>query len=243
MSFNKSPTILYDEGYCVAFGGFWNGDIILRQLIEDDKKKNKNIKINIIKTWELSPVTKIIIDKTETFAICCNSEGIVFIYIIDQNDKLFWNLHKIVNEGQGEITSVALNENLNIFIICFKNGFCMVYTLPNCKLINSFRIEENDLNSNTNINKDNSDMNKENITTTPSSNRIYSPDITIISQSPLPCFIFHIKERKSLCIYSINSHFQKEFYLGYEIVENGIKKYTDFFLEIIYLSIIFIKMQ
>ena len=229
MSFNKSPTILYDEGYCIAFGGFWNGDIILRQLIEDDKKKNKSIKINIIKTWELSPITKIIIDKTETFAICCNSEGTVFIFIIDQNDKLFWNLHKTINEGQGEISSVALNENLNIFIICFKNGFCMVYTLPNCKLFNSFRIEENDLNSNTNIYKDNSDMNKENIISIPSSNKIYSPDITIISQSPLPSFIFHIKERKSLCIYSINSHFQKEFYLGYEIVENGIKKYTDFF--------------
>ena len=34
--------------------------------------------------------------------------------------------------------SMEINENLGIFIVCFKNGYCMVYTLPKCKLINSF---------------------------------------------------------------------------------------------------------
>ena len=189
------------------------------------------MKINIIKTCEISPITKIIIDKTETIVICYNSEGTVFVYIIDQNEKLIWHLHKSINEGQGKITSLALNENLNIFIICYKNGYCMVYTLPDCKLFNSFIIEENDLNSNTSVNIGNNEINigkENNITPISSSNNVYSPDITIISQSPLPCFIFYIKKRKSLCIYSINAHFIKELILGYDIVENGIKKYTDF---------------
>ena len=233
MKFDESPSILYEEGFYIAFGGFWNGDIILRQLIDNktDTKKTKNRKINIIKTGELSPITKIIMDKSETFAICCNSIGTVFIYIIDQNDKLIWHLHHVINEGQGEISSIALNENLNIFILCFKNGYCMVYTLPNCKIFNSFRIEENDINNNTLMNKDNNDpeIGMESMTPTPTSNKIYVPDITIISQSPLPCYIFYIKERKSLLVYSINAHFLKEFVLGYEIVENGIKKYTDHF--------------
>jgi hypothetical protein len=233
MKYAQSPTVLYDEGFHVAFGGFWNGDIILKQLIDIkiDSKKNKSKKINIIKTGELSPITKIIMDKTETIVICCNADGIIFTYIIDQNDKLTWHLHKIINEGQGEISSIALNENLNIFIICFKNGYCMVYTFPNCKLFNSFRIEENDLNSNKLANKDNNDPNieNENSTPNPSSNEIYSPDITIISQSPLPCFVFYLKKRKSLCVYSINAHFLNEIILGYDIVENGIKKYTDNF--------------
>ena len=108
----------------------------------------------------------------------------------------------------------------------------MVHTLPNCKLFNSFKIEENDLNSNKIINKDNNESNIE-IETTPNSesNEIFSPDITFISQSPLPCFVFYIKKRKSLCVYSINSHYLNEFVLGYEIVENGIKKYTDHFFK------------
>ena len=228
MNFNDSPTILYEEGFYIAFGGFWNGDIIIKHLIESDAKKNKNKKIKIIRTWELSPITKIIMDKTETLVICCNLDGTVFIYIIDQNDKLIWHPHKVINEGQGEISSIALNENLNIFIVCYKNGYCMVYTLPNCKLFNSFTIEENDLNSNIILNKDNNDPDSEQETTPmPLINKTYSPDITFISNSPLPCYIFYIKERKSLCIYSINAHFLNEFILGYEIVRNGIKKFTD----------------
>ena len=243
MRFSESTTILYDEGFHIAFGGFWNGDIILRQLIENktDSKKSKNKKINIIKTNELSPITKILIDKTETIAICCNYEGTIYIYIIDQNDKLMWNLHKIINEGQGEICSMAISENLNIFITCYKNGYCMAYTLPGCKLFNSFRIEQADLvnnNNNTNklVNKDNNEPNSEGDTPTPSpsdenANEVYCPDITFISSSPLPCYVFYIKKRKSLCIYSINAQYLSEYYLGFEILENGIKKYTDHFFK------------
>ena len=235
MKFTESPNVLYDEGFHIALGGFWNGDIILRQLIEfkTDSKKCKNKKINIIKTNDLSPITKILIDKTDTIAICCNNDGIIYIYIIDQNDKLVWNFYKIINEGQGEICSMTINENLNIFIICYKNGFCMVYTLPNCKLFNSFRIEQADLYNKKIVNKDNNDPNIDedtiNTLNTSNTNEIYCPDLTFISSSPLPCYVFYIKKRKSLVIYSINAKFLNEYYLGYEIVENGIKKYTDHF--------------
>ena len=100
----------------------------------------------------------------------------------------------------------------------------MVYTLPNFKLINSFKIEENELNNN--INEENNDNNKDICKN--NSNNIYAPNIVFISNSPLPSFIFYIKERKSLCVYSINAHFLKEHKLGYEIVNNGIIKYTDY---------------
>ena len=221
MNSSESPTILYEEGFFLAFGGFWNGDIIIKNIIENknDIKKGKSKKINIIKTGILSPITKMIIDKTETIVICVNAEGTVFIYLIDRNDKFCWSLYKEINEGQGEISSIAISENLGIFIICFKNGYCMAYTLPNCKLYNSFRIEEDDFHNNLQ-NK----VNNESIPDSLSSSNIYSPDITFISESPLPCFIFYIKERKSLVVYSINAHFLKEAVLGYEIVENGIKK-------------------
>ena len=182
--------------------------------------------MNIIKTRELYPITKIIIDKTETFVICANSEGTVFIFIIDVKEKMVWNFHKKLNEGQGEIMSMEINENLGIFIVCFKNGYCMVYTLPKCKLINSFLIEENDLNNNLYNNDNNSDI--VNKTSLNSSNNIYSPNIVFISNSSLPCFIFYIKERKSICIYSINAQFLKEYKLEYELVNNGIIKYTDY---------------
>ena len=223
MKYTESPTLLFDEGFHIVFGGFWNGIIIVKQLIENfnDLKKLRNKKTIVVKTGENSPITKIIIDRTETYSICCNLEGTVFVYIIDPNDQLNWNLHKKINEGQGEISSIALNEVLSIFIVCFKNGYCMVYTFPNCNLINSFRIGEKDFNNNQLINQEN----KESITEMETN--IYYPDITFISSSPLPCYVFYIKKRKSLCVYSINAHFIKEAFLGYDITENGIKKYTD----------------
>ena len=219
---NLSSTILYKEGSFIALGGFWNGDILIEPLEDNQKVKMKNI--NIIKTGELSPITKIIIDKSETFAICTNLEGTIFVYIINKKESLIWNLHKKINEGQGDVSSFHINENLGIFIVCFKNGYNMVYTLPNCKLINSFIIEEKELNNNiTKEKKDNEiDLNQD------ISNNIYSPNIVFISNSPLPCFIFYIRERKSLCVYSINAHFLNEYKLGYEIVNNGIIKYTDY---------------
>jgi len=218
-----SETTLYQEGSIIALGGFWNGDIIIEKLDDNQKVKPKNI--NIVKTGELSPIKKIIIDKTETFAICVNLEGSIFFYLINAKNRLLWSLHKKINEGQGEVASMQVNENLGIFIVCFKNGYNMVYTLPNFKLINSFRIAENELNNN-NMNEENNDINKD--ISKSNSNNIYAPNIVFISNSPLPSFIFYIKERKSLCVYSINAHFLKEHKLGYEIVNNGIIKYTDY---------------
>ena len=219
-----AETTLYQEGSIIVLGGFWNGDIIIEKLDDNQKVKHKNI--NIVKTGELSPIKKIIIDKTETFAICVNLEGSIFIYIINIKERLIWNLHKKINEGQGEVASMQINENLGIFIVCFKNGYNMVYTLPNCKLINSFRIEENELNNN--MNEENNDNNNIDIPKYNSNNNIYAAYLVLISNSPLPSFIFYIKERKSLCVYSINAHFLKEYKLGYEIVNNGIIKYTDY---------------
>jgi hypothetical protein len=127
---------------------------------------------------------------------------------------------------------MEINENLGIFIICYKNGYCMVYTLPNCKIINSFLIESKELDNNINSkNKDNNsdvvneNQNDNNINDI---NAIYAPSLVFISNTPLPCFIFYIKERKSLCVYSINAHLLNEYKLGYEIANNGIIKYTDY---------------
>ena len=241
MKYNIAPTEIYNNGIFIALGGFWNGDIIIKQLIEkknEEKKKKVTKKINVIKTNEMSPIIKILIDKTETFVFCYNRDGTLFLYTIDPNEKINWNLHKTINEGQGEISTIAINENLNIFIIGYKKGFCMVYTLPNCKLFNSFRMEENDLYNNLIYNENNEDGNNDesgqtnniipNRACISSYNNILVPDIIIISQSPLPCFVFFIKERKSLCVYSINFHFLREVFLGYNIVPNGIKKYTDY---------------
>ena len=207
----QAPMIFYNEGKNVALGGYYNGNILVQNLDENIDEKKTKVKLTTVHpTNESSPIVKMAINNADNFVICGNTLGTIYIFIINQNNKSEWTLYKTLYDHQSEIISLAINENLNVFISCSKDGYCMVYTLPDCHLINSFRLTENSF---TNEVKDN--------------NIIYSPNVTIISHNPLPCIIFYIDIRQSLSLFSINGHFIKEEKLEYKICQNGIKKYTD----------------
>ena len=209
---SKGPIVFYNNGRNVSLGGYWNGNILVQNLEENEDKKIKVKKTSIHFTHENSPIIKMVIDKSDTFVICGNTLGTIYIFIINQNNKSEWTLYKKIKDHYSEITSLSINENLNMFISCSRDGYCMIYALPSCKLINSFRITDNLFNSNNNTdNRDN----------------IYYPNISIISNSPLPLIIFYIGSRNSLSVFSINGHFIKEEKIDFKINENGIKKFTD----------------
>ena len=41
----NNPTILYNKGYTFALGGFWNGNILIENILEENNKKDKNEKL------------------------------------------------------------------------------------------------------------------------------------------------------------------------------------------------------
>ena len=235
MDISQSPALIYDKGNYLMLGGFWNGDIFINKIEDNEKnKKNKAQKnYNIISTNKMSPITIMKMDESETFLICANKIGSIFIYLVNRENKLEWNLTKVIQDNQKEITSLDLNENLNIFITTDKEGYINLYTFPQCKLFNSYKINENQLPT-SNIPNDNSHNNstsvsrsESNINIITSQNDLYV-DTAIISQSPLPSLIFYIPSKKCLCVFSINFHFINAKY-GIELVPNGIKKYSDYF--------------
>ena len=233
LDMNQTPSIIYDKGNYIALGGFWNGQIIINKLDENEKnRKNKTQKIfNIISTNKLSPITNMKTDDNETFAICGNKIGCIFIYSFNKLNKIEWNLYKIIQDHQKEITSLDFNSNLNIFISCDKEGYNNLYTFPQCKLFNSYKLTESQLPTYYNSINDN---NSSSISRSESNTNIFSTqadiyaDIVIISHCPLPCIIFYIHAKKILCSFSINFHFMKAQY-NIDIVQNGIKKYSDYF--------------
>ena len=232
MDINQSPTIIYDKGNYIALGGFWNGQIIINRLEEIEKsKKSKNSKnINIISTKYLYPITNMKMDESESFVICSNKIGSIFIFAVYKENKIEWILCKTIQDTQKEITSMDLNENLNIFITCDKEGFINLYTFPKSKLFNSYKLNENQLLTNNNLNENNSfsiSNSGSNINLSLNPMDIYA-DLIIISHNPLPCFVLYIKLKKCLCVFSINFHFINAKY-GIELVPNGIKKYSDYF--------------
>ena len=199
------PSVFYNKGLCIALGGFWNGNILVENIIKDCKKdKNEKIETKIYSTNGKARITHIIIDPNEIFMLCGNNLGTIYIYIIDSKEKSKLHLYHTLYDHYSPICSLAFDEKLNIFITCSKDGFCNLYATPQYKLVNSFNLKNL-------INSENS---------------IYA-NISLISSAPLPCFIFYFKSRNSLCVCSINGHFIKEQKLYYEIKHNCIKKFTD----------------
>ena len=203
-----NASVIFGKGQYLALGGYYNGNIIIKHLDYKAKQKDFNKTLFIYSTIEISPIIHIIIDETETYAICGNQFGTVFIYLISPDKKYQWKLIKIINNHNCTITSMAVSENLNIFISCDITGKCMLYSLPRGKLFNSFILEPP-------LDDDEQKQNAlcKNI---------------IIFHAPLPCFIFYIKNMNCLCIYSINGKFLSKHKLDFEIINNGIVKYVDY---------------
>ena len=203
-----TPIILYNKGYCLALGGFWNGTILIENILyENNNKKEKieKIETKIYYTKDKNPITHIIIDENEIFMLCGNSIGTVYVYIIDKTEKNILHLYKILYDNYSPMCSLFYEDKLNIFLTSFKDGICNIYATPKYKLVNSFKLN--------NLVKD--------------ENSLFS-NISLISSSPLPCIIFYFKQRNSLCVCSINGHFIKEKKINYKIIShNYIKKYTD----------------
>ena len=207
---NKPPSVFYNNGKIVVLGGYWNG-IILVQNIEEttDEKKIKNKNTVLFCTRENSPIVKIVISKNEIYAVCGNALGNIFVFIINQNNKLEWTFYKKIVAHRDEISCLDINEDLNIIISCSKDGYWFTHSLPNCTLVNSFKFSENNFSNKNLIDK------------------VYYPKIVLISYSPLPCVVFYFEERQSLCVFSINGKLIKEEIIGFKLKENGIKKYID----------------
>ena len=208
---NRQPIVWLDRGRIIVRGGYWNGNFIIRNL---NKPKDSNNIINnneesyntlIYTTSEYSPITKMIVDKNETFAICGNTNGTISIYHINQNNKISWSIYKNINNHNSPIVSIAIHENLNIAITCSEDGLCMLYTLPYFHLYNSFIIGSEEKNE-----------------------EILCPDIVLISDKSLPCFIFYVDLKRTIYFYSINGHLLKKQKLNFSIKENTIKIYTDY---------------
>ena len=174
-----------------------------------DDKKIKTKKETLFYTGVNSPIVKMAIGKNETFVVCGNALGNIFVLIINQSNKLEWTLYKKIAEHRSEITCLDINEDLNICISCFKDGYWFTHSLPDCSLINSFIFDDNL-------------FNKED-----KGNKIYYPNIALISYSPLPCVVLYFEERESLCVFSINGKFIKEINVEFKLKENYIKKYQD----------------
>ena len=144
----------------------------------DDTKSEAKIIFNP----DLSPITSIEFSMKYKLLLCGSKDGNLYIYELKEN---------IIEYKQGlylfddEITSISINDNLNMFCLGSKDGFINLYILPSCELVRTIYLNNK---SDNNIIID---------------NEIFANNL-FLSNYPLPCITAFISSKKLFISYTIN---------------------------------------
>ena len=174
------PIIIYGDNKYIIKGGFWDGRIELNSIIQEEKF------CFCIFPNDDDPVVVLEMSKDEKNLLCGTKKGFVIAYSINNNnfeiiDKLYCH--------NDEMTSISINDNLNMFASTSKDGCIMLHTLPNLKLIRTIKISLN-----INQNYQNND----------SENEFVFANNVFLSSTPIPCITVFISSKKLFKTYSIN---------------------------------------
>ena len=176
-----TPIIVYSNNKFMLKGGFWDGRVEINSITPEEKVSD------CFFPNEDDPVVVMEMSKNEKYLLCGTKKGFIIVYSVNKNnfkiiDKLFYH-----NE---EITSISINDNLNMFASSSKDGCINLYILPSFKLVRTIHLSMNKLNQN----YQNKDKENEFIF----GNKIF------LSSMPIPCISIFISSEKLFKTYSIN---------------------------------------
>ena len=186
----QTPIIIYSNNKYMIKGGFWDGRIEINCLIYGPKEEPYNTCI----FPNCGAITVMALSKNEQTLICGTKLGVVLVFqvfekILQIKQKLF--LHT------NEITSISINDTLNMFATASKDGYIMLNTLPNLELVRSIKVNYKKYTKNI--------------------NNIYANHV-FLSSSPIPVVVIYSSEAKFFKSYSIN---------GLDINEQEEEDYTE----------------
>ena len=168
------PFVIYNNNKYIIKGGFWDGRLEINSLINGPKEQP----INTCFFANCGPIVVMTISKSEEYLICGTQLGVVIIFKVYEKDIEIKQKKFLFSD---EVTSISVNDTLNMFASASKDGYIMLNTLPNCELVRSIKIKI-----------DNSKI-----------KNIYANKI-FLSSSPLPSIVIYSSEAKIFKSYSIN---------------------------------------
>ena len=187
----KTPVIIYGNNKYMIKGGFWDGRIEINSLASGPKEEPYSTSI----FPNAGPITVMAMSKNEHFLLCGTKLGVILAFQV--NDKNIEIKQKIFSHSD-EVTSISINDTLNMFATASKDGYIMIHILPLFELVRAIKVKET--------------IKKERINL----NNIYANNI-FLSNSPIPCVTIFISQLKIFKSYSIN---------GLEINEQKEDDYT-----------------
>ena len=134
ISSTNNTFIVYGNGKYVLKGGFWDGRLEFNSLPSEPKEYPKS---SCIFSEYSSPIVTMEISKDEEYLICGTNNGIIQIFKL--KDENIENIDNIFLHSD-EITSISINQNLNMFATVAKDGYLLLYVLPSFSLVRAIKI-------------------------------------------------------------------------------------------------------
>ena len=128
------PIILYNNNKYMIKGGFWDGRLEINSLTMD--LKDKSYLKNIIYVKE-GPIIIMEMTEDEKILICGTKTGYLICFSVN---GLFLNIIKKIYYHFDEITSININDNLNMFSSSSLDGYVNLYILPSFELVRSLKV-------------------------------------------------------------------------------------------------------
>jgi len=176
----ETPIIIFNNSENVIKGGFWDGRLELN-ILNSDIKEDQSNQIQTIFNPFYSPIITMEISKDEKLLLCGTKKGILMSYNINKNNNI--EFKKGLYLFDDEITSISINDTLNMFGVSSKDGFINLHILPSHKLVRTIYLNKNK---------------NDNIKTL-----LYADNI-FLSSSPLACIVLYIKSKSLFMSFTIN---------------------------------------
>ena len=175
--------------------GFFDGSLYMIKTPNKVSKKEESQKTedkpylineeNIIKIFDKSLITSLEIDKEEKYLIYGTLNGSIIIYSLNYNlykeNKYFLTFKKIFKSHNCQISSISINNDLNLFADCSYDGYINIYALSsysNFEIINSIYIDSSIYN--------------------------FTLDYVFLSAQPLACVVLYSNDKCQFKSFNIN---------------------------------------
>ena len=195
MSEKNIPFIIYNNEKYIIKGGFWDCHLEINSLSDNEKKEKE--KEEQISTTVFVPLYGAVVTmkmtSDEKLLFCGTNLGNIIIFKVKGPNL---KIKKILYSHSDTITSISINETLNMFASSSKDGFINIYILPSYKMIRSILLSK----------KSDYSLDFDSIEKTKKDEFIYANEI-FISSTPLPCYTIYISENNLFKTYSINGDF------------------------------------
>lgn len=174
--------LIYEKDNKIIIGGLFDGSLIESStgkeavdhyLLFSKEEVKKNSK-EYLKRFDYSPIVYLVMNKDENSLFCGTQNG--SIINLRRKPKSNWEFTLSKQAHTKAISSLYINEILNVLASSSYDGYVHLYTLPNVKLFRSIYIEN------------------------------FTIDYTLISASPVPCIVVYSKKIGKFKVFGINGN-------------------------------------